>query len=278
MILTNSEIACFQRCEREWQHRYVDHRTGPSTDSQSRGTRIHAWLAEWWRGNPYNFVSLEPVEAAMVKGYDARWSVPHLTHVRACVPFEVELTSSGVTLIGELDAVGIDPGSGMTVIVEHKSTTQDISPGSQYWQERISCDPQVSTYARAYPEAYVLYDVLRVPALRLLEANSRRKAAETPEEYVARCIVAMSEEPDKYFQRAHLVRLESERDAFERDVEMVTESMHAGDHPRNPKACFSFGKKCDFFGVCWSGTPLDSLERVELNHTEQVKRKLDLVK
>ena len=198
--------------------------------------------------------------------------------MRTSVPFSVSLPSAGVTLVGELDAVGIDPGSGRTVIVEHKSTTQDISPGSQYWQERISCDPQVSTYARAYPGAYVLYDALRVPALRPLEANSRRKVAETSEEYVDRCLTAMAEEPDRYFQRVHLYRLESERDAFERDVEMLAESMHAGDHPRNPKACFSFGRKCDFFGVCWSGASLDSLEHQELNHTEQVKRKLDLVK
>jgi hypothetical protein len=278
MILTNSEIGCYQRCPREWQHRYVDHRTGPSTPAQGRGTRIHAWLGTWWLGDTDLCVTaMEPVEQAMVMGYAARWTVPHLTHVRTSVPFSVELPNAGVTLIGELDGIGIDPALDLSVIVEHKSTTQDISPGSQYWNEKTCCDPQVSTYLSAFPDACVLYDVLRVPALRPLEANSRRKEPETEGEYVSRCLAAMAEEPDRYFQRAHLVRLESERDAFERDVEIVAESMVPNSQPRNPKSCFSFGRRCDFFGVCWNGVPLSSLEHVELNHTAQVKRKLDLV-
>jgi len=274
MILTNSEIGCYQRCPREWQHRYLDHRTGPSTPAQSRGTRIHAWLGGWWTGDPVTTLGLEPVEYAMVRGYHARWVKPELREVRTSVPFAVELPSAGVTLVGEVDAVGLD-FFGNTIVVEHKSTTQDISPGSQYWSERVSCDPQVSTYLQAFPRAVVLYDVLRVPALRPLEANTRRKVAETDDEYVERCLAAMAEKPGYYFQRATIVRLEHETEAFELDVQIVAESMHAGPQARNPKSCFSFGKRCDFFGVCWSGHSLDSLDPVERNHTEIVAEKIN---
>lgn len=271
MILTNSEIACFQRCQREWSHRYVERRTGPSTDAQSRGTRIHAWLSAWWSRSPIEAAidTLEPVEFAMVQGYHARYGQPHLRDIEVNVPISVELHRAGVTLVGELDAIGTDE-RGNTILVEHKSTTQDISPGSQYWSERVSCDPQVSTYLRAFPRAVVLYDVLRVPALRPLEANTRRKIPETDEEYVQRCLAAMAEKPDYYFQRGTIVRLEHETEAFERDVEIIAESMHPGPQARNPKACFSFGKRCDFFGVCWSGESLDTLQQVEKNHSEQV--------
>lgn len=272
MILTNSEIQAYQRCPAEWKMRYLDHRTGPSTDSQSRGTRIHTWLSSWWTspgGFANEWLPLEPVERAMTRGYGFRYEFPHLRNVEVNVPISVELRHAGVTLVGELDAIGTDE-RGNTILVEHKTTTHDISPGSQYWSERVSCDPQVSTYLRAFPRAVVLYDVLRVPALRPLEANTRREVAETDDEYVERCLAAMSEKPDYYFQRANIVRLEHESDAFEKDVEIIAESMHPGPQARNPKSCFSFGQRCDFFGVCWSGESLDTLQQVEKNHSEQV--------
>jgi hypothetical protein len=268
MVLTNSEVACFQRCEREWQHRYVDHLVGRATAPQSRGTRVHAWLAAWWGGRPYETeaAALEPVERAMVAGYAAFHIQPHLAKVQTNVPFKVELP--GVTMVGSLDVLGADLGR--TVIVEHKTTSQDITPGSQYWSERVHCDSQVSAYLRAFPGAIMLYDVLRVPALRPLETNSRRKAPETDQQYVARCMEAMAEEPGKYFQRGYIVRLDAEHAAFEEDLTMVAESMHPGPHPRNPKSCFSFGKRCDFFGVCWQGERPESLPVAERNHTEEM--------
>ncbi len=274
MILTNSEIQAYQRCPTEWRLRYVEHRTGPATNSQSRGTRIHAWLAWWWGGcQGHEPTTPEPIEQAMLAGYAARWVKPQLTHVLTSVPFSVLLPHAGVTLVGEVDALGREE-RGNTIVVEHKTTTADISPGSQYWTERTVCDPQVSTYLRAFPRAEVLYDVLKVPGLRPLEVNSRRKVAETDDEYVARCLAAMAEEPDKYFQRATIVRLEEETAAFERDVEIVAESMVPQAQARNPKSCFSFGSRCDFFGVCWQGEQLDSLQLVEQNHTEIVLAKV----
>jgi hypothetical protein len=271
MILTNSEVSTFQRCSREWQHRYIDHRTGPEpSDAQSRGTRIHQALAHWWTVDGRAVGDLQPIERAMVLGYAARYQRPHLEQVRVNVPFRVELPGAGVTMVGSLDVLGVDPTSERTVIVEHKSTSQDITPGSSYWSERIHCDSQVSTYLLAFPDAFVTYDALKVPGMRPLAANSRRKEPESDDEYVTRVLDDMSETPEKYFQRAAIVRLADEHESFVNDLTIVAESMHPGAHPRNPRGCFAYGRRCDFFGVCWQGQRLESLPLVEKNHTEEM--------
>ncbi len=311
--VTNSEIACFQRCEREWQHRYIDHREGlQPAETLSRGKRMHAALSGWWSSPVGALISslafdpsVPPAERAMIIGYAARYEPPHLRDVRVNVPFRT--TIGGVEMVGECDAVGTDPDTGDTVIVEHKTTSHDVTSGSAWWRERVHCDSQPSTYLAAFPGATVCYDVLHVPDIEQAKATpedkrkytkakpnepsrlyaGQRSEDETDEEYIARVLSDMADKPEKYFQRAVVVRLDSEREAFEWDVKLTAERMR---HPmrsiemradgtstspklltvRNPRSCFTYGRACDFFEVCWQGRSIDSLPLVDRNHSEEM--------
>lgn len=54
------------------------------------------------------------------------------------------------------------------VVVEHKTTSADITPGSPYWR-RLTLDAQVSLYLGG--AGSLLYDVIRKPTLRPLKAT-----------------------------------------------------------------------------------------------------------
>ena len=171
------------------------------------------------------------------------------------VPFVA--TVGGEDVAGTLDALSLlrwSSGPPDVEIVEHKTTSSPIEPGSPYWRQVVTCDPQVSMYLAAFPSAKVVYDVIRKPALRPLRAGKPNE--ETEDEYVARMVSAMAEEPERYFQRANVVRLEADHEAFERDVVDVRRLMRRGHVPRNTSSCFDFGRRCEYFGACFEGANL----------------------
>ena len=135
-------------------------------------------------------------------------------------------------------------------VVEHKTASEDVSPGSDYWK-RLRMDGQVSVYfegatSLGYAAAACLYDVLAKPALRpgnvpLVDPDGvkivhdaagvrvRTKDGkkfrqtgdtelgyvlqtrpETPEEFRDRLASAVAESPDRYFSRGDVVRLDGE--------------------------------------------------------------------
>ena len=190
-----------------------------------------------------------------------------------------------------------------TVIVEHKTTSSDISPGSSYWRQVSATDLQVSMYAAAFPGATILYDVIRKPDLEhsqvpllddrwlpiVLDCHGARvykttgdkgprktgdkdkgyvlqTRPETDDELVARCLAAMAEDPDRYFQRHIIVRLEHEHAAFAEDVVSNNALRKAASikddersiRPRNPSSCHSFGRQCGYFNVCWGMESIDN--------------------
>jgi hypothetical protein len=164
-------------------------------------------------------------------------------------------------------------------IQEHKSSGEDITPGGDYWP-RLTLDPQISMYIEG-AEALGLqvdgveYDVLRKPGLRPLKATpvesrqytkpskkepiprlyaSQRDRDETPEEYGARCLAAIAEDPDKYYQRRIIVRLHQDRIDAQADVWNtalgIRNARHLNVWPRNPDSCKQWGRTCDYFSVC----------------------------
>jgi len=147
----------------------------------------------------------------------------------------------------------------MIAIIEHKSTSEDIGPGSVYWR-RLTLDPQVSLYLQAAVELgfvvdRVLYDVLRKPAPR------PSAKGESPETYQQRCLDAIVADPDRYYQRGTIVRLET--DAREAAVDVwqtagaIREARRLNVWPKNPDACMPWGRMCEFLGVCCQEQSLD---------------------
>lgn len=114
----------------------------------------------------------------LMVGYDARWSRERWRAVSVESPFHVPLVDpdTGIahetfTLAGKKDGVirHLDYGINR-YLLEHKSTLDDISPGSTYWR-RLAIDSQVSAYSLASIEEGTrlegtLYDVIHKPGTR----------------------------------------------------------------------------------------------------------------
>lgn len=274
MNISHSELACFRRCTREHHYRYRL-RVEPLIPAESlvRGRRQHQALASWWSsdGVAYDLDGMSPADRALFRGYSLTYQQPHLANVRVNVPFRVEL-SHGLHVVGELDAMGV--GESGAVIVEHKTTGSDIRPGSAYWREVVHTAPQASTYLLAFPGATVLWDALHKPQLRKLRAGKPNE--ETDAEFEARCLTSIAEEPERYYQRTTVVRLEEELKGHRFEMiawsQMISQWDSKRGAPRNPDACWHFGRPCDFFGVCWEGRSLNGPEYVhkDKNHTEEV--------
>jgi hypothetical protein len=203
-----------------------------------------------------------------------------------------------------------EEGSVKVRIVEHKSSSEDIGPGSDYWR-RLVLDGQISTYlvgaqSLGHQPVDVLYDVVKRPAMRPLKATpeesrkytkqgflyaNQRETDETPEEYRIRLLEDIAGNPDKYYQRGTVVRLEHEVIAAAKDTwnlarwirEVQLESREDPDAwPRNPDACQKFGQNCEFWSVCLGEASLTDntrFRRVEHPHEELAagKRRLPIV-
>ena len=132
-------------------------------------------------------------------------------------------------LAGKIDAIAKDKATGKHIIVEHKTTSQDIGPGSDYWK-KLPIDGQVSGYyvgasTLGYEVDVCLYDVIRKPTIRPYKATpeenrkykkdgtlyaGQHEHDEDPHEWEARLMADIAERPDYYFQRVEVVRSESD--------------------------------------------------------------------
>jgi hypothetical protein len=276
VIISHSELACYRACPRKHHLAYRERlATLVPAESLTRGTGVHQELAKLWNGTA-PFIVGGPGDDALVDGYVRYYSPvvpPDSINVRVNVPFRVEL-SEDVTVVGECDAVYTHGPSGRTVVVEHKTTASDITPGSAYWAEKTVSNAQVSIYLLAFPGAFVLYDVLRKSSLRPLREG--KPNAETDAEYYARCLADIASRPERYYQRANIFR--SPEELIEARDDVLTWAAIMTHASRNPDSCFSFGRRCEYFDVCWNGLPIENdltLVRREKNHTEEVTEKLE---
>jgi hypothetical protein len=255
-VVSHSEMACFRRCAMEWRFRYGLRRVkrGPAGEALTSGKAVHGVLGAVHRGEPVDVSGLVPALRALVHGYFAYWGTPDRQFAceKTDVPFTISL--EGATVVGELDGIGTMRDTGRPVIHEIKTSSEDISVGSAYWQKVTLTDPQVSLYLTARPEKEVLYDVLHKPRLRL-------KKDESEEAFELRVLEAIMVEPSTYYQRARIVRLEHEHEAHLKDVRGTVHLMQIVDTmatpPRNVDSCFKWNRPCDYFQVCGGGVDID---------------------
>jgi hypothetical protein len=250
-------------------------------------------------GDPYELARAQ----VMLVGYDARWAseMEHYEVLGVEQEFRAPVrnpdtgaTSRTWTLAGKLDALVLDRRDGLARIVEHKTTSSDAGPGSDYLK-RLRMDGQVTIYyegaaSLGHLVAGCIYDVLVKPGLRPLKATppearkytktgalyaNQRERDETPEEYRVRVAEALLADPNDYFLRANVHRLESEMRDGLADVwqtgRVMRESDLAGRHPRNPDACTRWGRTCEFFTICCGEGSLEDerlFARADRTHAE----------
>jgi hypothetical protein len=198
--------------------------------------------------------------------------------------------------------------------VEHKTTSQEIGVGSRYWRRLTLDPQISTYYAGAkalgHEVDYCVYDVIRKPALRpsqipltdedgikiVLDLDGNRVRTkdgkkwrqtgdaelgyvlqtrpETPEEYEARLTEEVAANPERYYQRCQLVRLEADERDAQFDAWQLTRAMReaeiAGRHPRNPDSCERYGRMCSYFDVCSGTASLEDKSRFEqVEHVHQ---------
>jgi hypothetical protein len=286
-IVSHSELACFRRCPMEWRFRYVLRRekVGPKSLALSKGTAIHKVVGAYHRNEVPDLSQLEPQDRALVRGYRAYWGDPdrQIDVEKVDVPFQIMIDPT-IMVVGEFDGKGVRKDTKKKTIIEHKSSSQDISIGGAYWNKVCLVDSQVTSYLLAsrlmgWGEVEVLYDVLLKPKMERLRATppekreytkatkaepvprlykGQREHDETEDEFEQRVLEDICERPHHYYQRGVVVRLEHDHAAHIRDVKgtvhLMQTSRNMGERvPRNTDSCFLFGRPCDFFAVCSTG-------------------------
>ena len=161
-------------------------------------------------------------------------------------------------------------------------------------------DRQIGVYLRAAQQMGmdvrgIGYDVIGRPQLRPYKATplesrkytkatktessrlyaNQRERDETPEEYGERCLAAIAAEPDTYYQRAIPVRLFQEQHECAVDTWQtagaIRDARRLNVFPRNPDACFTWSRSCDYLSVCAGDVPIDDpllFRREERAHEE----------
>jgi Holliday junction resolvase-like predicted endonuclease len=234
--------------------------------------------AEEKETDPFDLVKAEE----LMLGYTARWGSEEFETLFVERKFNMPLvnpetgrTSRLYRIQGSIDAIA--KAGDKTIFVEHKTTSSDIEAGSTYWRKVSALDSQVSTYTAAAKATGIdldscVYDVVRKVTLSPKKATPeesrrytkagrldarQRETDETPEEFRLRVREHISENPERYYARGPIVRLENdEREAagdLWQTAQMIRSAETSGHFPRNPGACEKFGRFCEYFDVC-SGT------------------------
>lgn len=233
-VLSNSAIACFRRCPREFFYRYkMLRRPRRASEALRFGTFFHLGLNAWWRedgdalaryqaalhamqdraaereedSDPVDLVKAEE----LMLGYSARWGDEELFTVGVEVPFEVPLTnpdtgaaSKTYRIGGKIDVIARKGQTTTLVQVEHKTTSEDLGVGTAYWRNVSALDPQISTYltgarAAGYPLESCVYDVIRKVDLKPLKATpaeQRKYTKPTKADPVSRLYANQREEDE----------------------------------------------------------------------------------
>jgi hypothetical protein len=293
-LLTTSRLQAYRRCPREERLRYQRGLRAKQTDAMRFGTLIHLGLEAWWRADAAERLAAalaaiagEAVDSfdqaraeCLLIGYDARWGGAGFVALAVEHEFQLPLVNPDTNaesktwrLAGKMDVLALETATQRTWVIEHKTSGADIGPGSDYIA-RLRLDGQVSMYLRAARElehdpAGVLYDVIGKVSLRPLKATpvesrkytkdgrlyaAQRDRDETPDEYRERVAEHIAANPDDYYQRATVVRLEDEMRDFERELWQLAGTMRDAVRtqvaPRNPDACSRYGSMCAFFPLC----------------------------
>jgi hypothetical protein len=138
--VSHSELVSFLTCARLHFFGYRLRRE-PKTIAEPLlvGRRVETIIKQIWLGKSPDLSGLPPEERALCKAYPIWWQY-HTLHVkRVDIPFQVEI--AGVQYVGEFDGDGEDKGE--EIIVELKTTSEDISIGAPYWRRVAQVDPQV---------------------------------------------------------------------------------------------------------------------------------------
>lgn len=279
--LTNSNKNIYMECPKKYWYMIENgYRPVKTSDALNFGTEFHRLLED--RMLLGELKSQEIKARILFEEYCKHWESDFQKYKILAVEKEFSLPlinpatgakSRTFELAGKIDLIVQDLESGDIAVVEHKTTSNDISnPESNYWLA-LQIDPQITGYFLAaeslgYNPKKIIYDVIGKPNIKPLLATpvearkhtkegklyaNQRDTDETPEVFSERLRLAIADEPSRYFQRRDIARIETDIIEYLQDMwavgKLIMESRNEDFWPRRPKQCFNYGR-CAFFDVC----------------------------
>lgn len=234
MKVSISQIKTFKACRRAWYFRYHE-KLIPVTvsDSLETGKNYHILLEQLENGE--NLDDGFTKEYAMAAAYQ-KYILPQF-HVIATEK-ELEKDIGGYILHGFVDGLS-DDGH----IVEHKTTSSDISVGGEY-EYNLLWDEQVLAYMLLSGLRKVHYTVCRKPTIRL-------KKDETDEEFYNRMVAWYDDDTEHKIRVFTVERTDEEVEQFSQDFVRICDEMEQTDlYYRNTCHCDAWGRRCEYSSVC----------------------------
>lgn len=191
---------------------------------------------------------------------------------------DTESPSKTFAEAGKIDGVLRCKSTGAVKVLEHKTTSDAITPGSDYWA-RLEMDSQISKYVLAlmnegHEVRSVVYDVAKKPAHRPLRAG--KSDEETPDEFRERCLEAIRDTPGDYFSQREIPRSDTQLLEYCRDAWALSQQIlyyrRESLWPRNTSACVAFGR-CEFFDLCAGRSEVDG---IRFRHAEKKHAELNI--
>ena len=220
-------------------------------------------------------------------GYDHRWSSSGWRSVEVKQTFslpiinpETSRSSRTYKFGGEQD--GIVSFNGKNYLLEHKTSSEDISKADAPYWRRLEIDAQVSGYVLAEWQngrklEGTLYDVIRKPGIKPKQITKElakemqhsgtyydakvdtilgQGDIELPEHYQHRLEAETidSELADWYFQRKVIYRMDNQMLEFAHELWQTADEIRLAAlndrHFRNSGACLAYNRACEYLGIC----------------------------
>lgn len=301
-IISNSGRACYQECAKKYEYEHILRRLPARTAMPLMfGSVFHAGTEAINMGKPWQ----PAVDAAALEtGLDSIYDQAKVEAMLTCYEarYSDDASLEFIEVEKRIDAPVVNPETNAPSrtwsfagrcdalvylierraaelrkkkhVFETKTTSSDISPGSEFWQN-LFMKPQGQLYVAGLRRGSMLhadivgivYDAARKPDMkpRLATPVEKRKYKkdgtlyanvrledESVNQYKARLIEAIMQDPDKYFQR-QIVKVGDTSDAefnLWNVAKNISASKRTGIFPKNSGACFKWNRACSYFGVC----------------------------
>ncbi len=270
-LMTATRMNCLLDCPRKHYWRYeVGLKRETDAAALRFGSAWHQAMEARWQNLPYEVAlakalatdrtldeSTVATVAGLLAGYYRRWEDDPVKELHPEVEFRHPLRGSrSFDCAGKIDGLGV-LHDGRLALVEHKTTSADIGPDSDYWL-RLRANPQVLQYVLAawslgWDLGIVIYDVTRKPSIRV-------RKDESPEEYSERLTADTANRPDFYFARREVPILEDDLAEFQVQrlelSRLILNFRAAGRKTRSPEQAWPrhltemHCKLCDYSSFC----------------------------
>lgn len=267
-----------------------------------------AQIADMCHGED-NGPAMRAALSGLIEGYVHRWFEDNAamrvlqvegTHEADLVNLDTGRSSRTYSLAGKIDKVVLI--NGQTCLVDHKTTSLDVSdPASTYWR-RLRVDGQGQMYqillmSQGVEIDRVVWDVARRPTWRMkkLPAAASKLLFETmiyhdhdvsreSLEHVAstgledwellsyRIAAASMEEPNKFFVRTTIPRTKPELVRFNDKLWRIADEMRRSrrlnieDQIENWGACTMYNTACEYLPLCSGSDTFDSDKWQNVDH------------